>query len=284
MKRIFLFITLIFQLSITCYAKSSPSLDDLIQAEERYSQTKQENLKNIIEKAQSGDTKSQLMLGIAYKEGINGIINRDKAFYWFNLAAEQNNSDAQFYLGTLYHNGDNETPPDYGKAISWYEKAANQGQLQAQVNCANIYQFGPEAFRNIDKATFWLTKAAEQNDPIAHANLGIIAADNKNFKLAAYHLKFAAEKGYRIGQYNYGTLFLSDDRFKKDLPQAKIWLEKAAQQNLPEAQISLGRFYAWGFDEKGIDKEKAMFWLNKAKDANAITEKEIDDILAKKNN
>ncbi len=81
MKRIFLFITLIFQLSITCYAKSSPSLDDLIQAEERYSQTKQENLKNIIEKAQSGDTKSQLMLGIAYKEGINGIINRDKAFY-----------------------------------------------------------------------------------------------------------------------------------------------------------------------------------------------------------
>lgn len=282
MKRIFLFISFILPFSITCYAKSAPPLEDLIQAEKRYSQAKQDNLKNIIERAQEGDAKSQLTLGITYKEGITGIVDRDKAFYWFNLAAEQNNSDAQFYLGVLYHNGDNETPPDYAKAINWYEKAANQGQLQAQVNCANIYQFGPEAFRNIDKATFWLTKAAEQNDPIAHANLGIIAADNKDFKRAAYHLKFAAEKGDRIGQYNYSTLFFSDDRVKKDIPKAKIWLEKAAQQNLPEAQISLGRIYAWGFDEQGVDKEKAMFWLNKAKDANAITEKEIDDILAKK--
>ncbi len=282
MKRILLFITLLFPLSALCYAASSPSLEDLIQAEKRYSQVKQDNLKKIIEKAQNGDVTSQFNLGIIYKEGITGVVDRDKAFYWFNLAAEQNNRDAEFYLGLLYHEGINETPPNYSRAISWYEKAADQGQLQAQINCANIYQFGPETFRNIEKAKFWLIKAAEKNDPIAHANLGIIAADNKDYADAALHLKIAAEKGDKIGQYNYGTLFLSGDGVPKDMQQAKFWFEKAAQQNLPQAQISLGKIYAWNFDEKGVDKEKAMFWLNKAKAENAITEQEIDDILVQK--
>ncbi|WET41555.1 tetratricopeptide repeat protein [Citrobacter enshiensis] len=282
MKKIILFALLILQIPITGYSAAAPSIDDLIQAEKRYSQTKQDILSDTITKAQSGDIESQKVLGLLYNEGTTGVINRDKAIYWFNLAANRGDAAAEFYLGLISQKGDKNTPPDYQNAITWYEKAANQGNIQAQVNCANIYQFGPKEFQNLDKAKFWLTKAAEKGDPIAHANLGIIASVAENYEEAASHLKFAAEKGDRIGQYNYGTLFLAGSGVPEDMQQAKYWFEKSAAQNLPDAQISLGRIYAWGFDVKGVDKEKALYWLNKAKAEGAISDEKINAIMAKK--
>lgn len=282
MKKLILFTLLILHFPLTGYCAKEPSLDDLIQAEQRYSKNKQENLKNIIARAQGGDKSAQKGLGIVYQEGVTGVKNRDKAFYWFNLAASQGDDIAQFYVGLLYHQGDEDTPPDYQNAIHWYEKSARQGNLQAQINCANIYQFGPEKFHDIDKAKSWLVKAAQKGNPIAHANLGLLAAEEKNYHQAATYLKFAAEKGDKIGQYNYGTLFLSGDGVPADIKQAKYWFEKAAAQDLPHAQISLGRIYAWGIDENGVDKDKALYWLHKAEAAGAITDVEINTILFQK--
>lgn len=281
MKKIILFTLLILQAPSICFSATQPSLDDLIQAEKHYDQTKQNNLKNIIDKARSGDKQSQQGLGVIYKEGITGVVDRDKSFYWFTLAAIQQDATSEFNLGVLYQEGDKKTPPDYVNAIKWYERAANQGNIQAQVNCAYIYQFGPKEFQNINKAQRWLLMASERGDPIAHANLGLIFASQKNFGEAASHLKFAAEKGQSIGQYNYGTLFLTGSGVHKDIEQAKYWFEKSAIQNLASAQISLGKIYAWGFDKKGVNNEMALYWLNKAKDQGAISDKEINDILTK---
>lgn len=283
MKRIFLFIVVILQISGSCLATSQPSLDDLIQAEKRYSLTKQKNLNDIITQAQSGDKKAQQTLGLVYREGFTGVINREKSFYWFNLAAIQEDPISEFYVGLLYHEGDKNTPPDYSNALKWYEKAANHGNTQAQVNCANIYQFGPTAFKDINKAKYWLLKAAETGDPIAHANLGLLAAEEKKYDEAASYLKYAAEKGQRIAQYNYATLFLNGTGVAKNIGQAKYWYEKAAAQDLPDAQIYLGRIYASGADVKGVDKEKALYWLNMAKEKGAISEEQINAILSQKN-
>ncbi|MEE3478275.1 MAG: tetratricopeptide repeat protein, partial [Methanomethylophilus sp.] len=40
--------------------------------------------------------------------------------------------EAQFNLGLIYFNG-YDVKPDYGKALKWYTKAADQGMPEAQV-------------------------------------------------------------------------------------------------------------------------------------------------------
>ncbi|MBC0347589.1 sel1 repeat family protein, partial [Escherichia coli] len=64
--------------------------------------------------------------------------------------------------------------------------------------------------------------------------------------------------------------------------RAKYWFEKAATQNLPIAQITLGQIYAWGLDGNGINKEEALLWLNKAKAQGQFTDKQINAIISKK--
>lgn len=105
-------------------------------------------------------------------------------------------------------------------------KAAEKGNEQAQINCANIYQFGPQEFQNINKAKYWLQKAVQKDNPIAHANLGIIGIQENKYAEAIPHLKIAAEKGQRLGQYNYGTLFLMVRAFPKIYDRLNTGLRK----------------------------------------------------------
>lgn len=48
-----------------------------------------------------------------------------KAAEWFQKAADQGNADAQFWLGCMYQNGSG-VERSYEKAVEWFQKAANQ--------------------------------------------------------------------------------------------------------------------------------------------------------------
>lgn len=52
--------------------------------------------------------------------------NDDKAYEWFQKAAEQGNAMAQCNLGLMYGSGHG-VPQDDIKAFEWYQKAAEQG-------------------------------------------------------------------------------------------------------------------------------------------------------------
>ena len=66
--------------------------------------------------------------GQAYENGLE----RDygQARIWYEKAATQGNSDAQYQLGMLYDEGRG-VPKDHAQALSWYEKAAGQGHSLA---------------------------------------------------------------------------------------------------------------------------------------------------------
>ena len=65
--------------------------------------------------------------------------NYDKAFYWYTLAAEAENADAQNNLGYMYYKG-------YGveqnnkQAIYWFQKAAIQGHSIALEHLLLMYK------------------------------------------------------------------------------------------------------------------------------------------------
>ena len=54
------------------------------------------------------------------------------AVSWYRKAAEQGNASAQYNLGVMYDNGQG-VPQDYAAAVSWYRKAADQGDAERSV-------------------------------------------------------------------------------------------------------------------------------------------------------
>ena len=53
-----------------------------------------------------------------------------KAKEWWEKAANQNNADAQYCLGTMYYCGEG-LKQDYDKSREWLQKAANRNHTQA---------------------------------------------------------------------------------------------------------------------------------------------------------
>ena len=65
---------------------------------------------------------------------------------------------------------------DYKQAVEWYTKAANQGNITAELDLASLYRDGRGKLfaRDVDQAAAWYRKAAEQGDPRAQGALGML--------------------------------------------------------------------------------------------------------------
>ncbi|MDC4501121.1 sel1 repeat family protein, partial [Acinetobacter baumannii] len=62
------------------------------------------------------------------------------------------------------------TAQDYKIAVEWYQKAATQGNVNAQFNLGILYAKGLGVSKNYEIAKQWIEKAAEQG----HENAKII--------------------------------------------------------------------------------------------------------------
>lgn len=112
--------------------------------------------------------------------------------------ADQGNADAQFNLGQAYKLGRG-VPVDLRLAQSWYQKAAQQGHEQAQVNVGLLLYNGGKR----QEALPWIRKAVELGDPRA--------------------------------QYILGTELFNGDIVAKDWPRAYGLMLVAADSGLPPA-------------------------------------------------
>jgi tetratricopeptide (TPR) repeat protein len=65
---------------------------------------------------------------------------------------------------------------DYKQAVEWYAKAANQGNIAAELDLASLYRDGRGKLfaRDADQAAAWYRKAADQGDPRAQGALGML--------------------------------------------------------------------------------------------------------------
>ena len=73
------------------------------------------------------------------------------AFKGMLLAAVYGIADAQYLLGLMYEKGHG-TVADNQKAFDWYQKAAEQGQPEAQNNLALMYVLGKGLLEDDQKA------------------------------------------------------------------------------------------------------------------------------------
>ena len=133
---------------------------------------------SIRERANTGEAKAQLILGVMYYTGTGVPQDESQAVGWFRKAAEQNDAAAQNRLGLMYANGRG-VPQDYSQAVAWYRKAANRNDAAAQYNLGGMYYAGTGVPQDDSQAAMWYRKAAEQNLAEAQFGLGSMYAGGR---------------------------------------------------------------------------------------------------------
>lgn len=81
----------------------------------------------------------------------------DKALTYYEMAAEEGNSEAQYLLGLLCIEG-KRVIKDVDKGIEWLSKAGMQGHKDAQFNLASIYYQGKIVPKDTQVAEYWARK------------------------------------------------------------------------------------------------------------------------------
>ena len=127
-------------------------------------------------KAEQGDAEAQSDLGWMYCDGEGVPQDYVEAAKWYRKAAEQGNAWAQGYLGWMYFFGYG-VPRDKIEAAKWIRKAAEKGVPQDDV--LNINDVLMEV---------WYEKAAEQGDAEAQWELGLMYYHGQDTLYTPYYL------------------------------------------------------------------------------------------------
>jgi len=121
--------------------------------------------------AQMGDLRAQIDLAELYWEGLNGVIEVDlaKGLELMISAAETGDTRAQSLVGVAYlkgktaRNGPN-IAPDPGRALSWLARAAEGGYVNAQMALGKVFEKGGDGIeRDAKEALRWYEMAAKQD-------------------------------------------------------------------------------------------------------------------------
>jgi len=190
-------------------------------------------------------------------------------------------------LGDDYYYGRNGKKKDYGEAVKWYRKAAEQGDADGQYNLALMYRNGYGVPNDDVEAVKWYRLSAEQNNVLAQANLGGMYDRGigvpHDYTEAFKWYKKSAEKGFAPSQALLGYMYELGNGVTKDSNEAAKWYRKAAEQGNASGQYNLGTMYENGY---GVSKDlsQAIYWFQKAADQGYSTAKEKLIKLERQNN
>lgn len=178
---------------------------------------------------------------------------------------------------------------DKGKAVSWWEKAANQGYAGACVNLGSFYL--EEKSR---EAKYWYMKGAELNDPMAYRGLGLYYDKIENnteaslrwlkkgatagdinsqrilgfwyfrkgdFQEAISYFTPAVEKGDKLSMKGIADSYYNS----KDYKNALFWYNERAIQGDLESQCQLSYMFTYGLGTE-INHDEARYWIKRSAD------------------
>lgn len=194
--------------------------------------------------AGEGNLESQITLGYLYLYGDQGFPqDYTKAFYYYSLAAAQNDKIAVNNLGSLYYSGIG-TERSTVKAAQMFEKAVELGNSEAAVNLAFIYLTGMGLPKNYGKAMSLFQVAAEDNNPTAQFMLGYAYyrgfGVKKDLRKAFALMKEAATSKYDDAQYVLAKMYMNGDGVAKNYGNAVKYLSASATQGNIPAIMDLG--------------------------------------------
>ncbi len=141
-------------------------------------QFKKAQLGEIQHKAEDGDAEAQFHLGALYANGRGVKFDLEQATQWLQKAAKQEEFSAMTLLGWIAIQ--QEEGPSGIKAMEWYQKAAEAGDVDAQCSIGDLHISGAAGIEPSARAMlYWYEQAANQNHPKAQFQLGKILSEGK---------------------------------------------------------------------------------------------------------
>jgi TPR repeat protein len=175
--------------------------------------------------------------GAAAADGQRNItINANELLPLLLVEAEKGNAQTMLTIGNLYESGIYGAPRNYGKALEWYNKAAQAGLPEGFYNVGISYEIGQGTAPDPTKAFESFLKAADMGMPLAKQKLGEL--------------------------YLNGTGVLASPE------KAVTYLTQAGEGGRPEAYFLLARTYLTGASSVPQDTKKGMDLLSKLADEN----------------
>jgi TPR repeat protein len=156
----------------------------------------------------------------------------------------------------------------YKEAFNGYKKAAEKGNIDAQVKLGDMYSSGVGVAKNKAEAVKWYKKATEKGNAKAQYNLGRMYKGENNAESLKWYIK-AAEQGYAEAQSTLIEMYEEGDGVKQDYREAFKWRKKFAEtSNDVHLHRRLGEVYYYGDSEWGVaqDYTEALKWFKKAAD------------------
>ncbi len=121
----------ILLLSLSLYAATSNLELGLKYYEDNTLKDKVELVKQLKKEAINGSNDSAFLLATAYKNALLINSKEDNALKWYKICAKNNDADAMLIIGWIYYEGTDYQDKDEDKAIEWFEKAADNGVIEA---------------------------------------------------------------------------------------------------------------------------------------------------------
>ena len=219
--------------------------------------------------AENGYPASQRIYGLNFIHARGCSEDEEEGVRWLELAAQNNDADAQACLGEIYSEGWGCVNPDLTKSFKWTRNAAEQGNVISQEQMSFKYFDGIGVNKDYIKANEWLRRAIDNGSITACANLGISFRDGVGVPVDYHQAEKLFLQGAELGD-SYAacllghlyTWFLRDgeESFKKALH----WYEKASDMGSEKATELLLKEYL-GNSILGVLKngEKADFYRNR---------------------
>jgi TPR repeat protein len=216
--------------------------------------------------AEQGDTYAQVYLGSMYKEGRGVVLDYAQAIAWYRKSAEGGNASGQANLAFMYSTGQG-VAVDQAEAAGWYRKSAELGDAYAQCTLAEMYDSAKGLAQDFAQARLWYTKAAEQGYSRAAYFLALMYEQGKGVPVdsdrANEWYRKAADKGYVSAELHLGMLYSDGRGVGRDYTQAVHWFRKAAESGNAVGEYDLGYAYETGLGVNA-DVAEAKQWYARA--------------------
>lgn len=178
--------------------------------------------------ANRGHVRAMVGLAQLYQSGEFGEPDREQAKRWYFRAARAQSPYAQYQLASLLLED-----KAFDDAEDWLSKAGDNGNRQAQLLLAELYERGD---------------TLQQSD-----------------ELAAKWYQLAADNGVSEAQLKLAEFYLLGRGIEMDDSQAFNWTVRALDSGNPQAKYLLGMMYSTGTGTV-YSPEVAAIWLQEAAD------------------
>lgn len=191
--------------------------------------------------------------------------------YGITLAKEPElDAREAFSLGQDHYFGRNGTAKNEREAALFWEYAAKQGQVDAQLQLGKLYRDANSELQDMSASHFWLEKAASKGKGTLETIL-LVAEDLyvgrgvKKDAAAAYpwYMK-AIERNSGLAHFRVASMLETGGGIKADASLAFDHYLKSANLNFARAQGYLGVIFLEGKLGQTKDEAKGLEWINLA--------------------